>query len=367
MANQQQLAQTGLTTASTRHTNDLSEQIENPAPASPEYDYVDGPHGKVAIQKGTTNYTPVTDAQGNPLAPKATVPTNEFEAWQAQNPTTPVSAYWEAKAAAAPEKAGNKDDKAIAIMSKPPSQRTQEETSYLSGYDQYIQKNKLAPAQIRANVMMQMPTQVADPNNPGGIIYTTRAGAIGKEAPGSADTQAAKATEKYFTSGKGGQTLAAFNTVQSHLAVLAQASDALHNGNLPAFNKFAQEYAKQTGSPAPTNFDAVKNAVKGETARALTGNVTVSEQAELDKDFNNASSPAQIHGVAQKYIQLMDGKKQALHQQYTDGMSGKVNFDSPQSSDSMVTMKLPDGRTGSIHASQVQNFLKANPGAKAAQ
>lgn len=130
----------------------------------------------------------------------------------------------------------------------------------------------------------------------------------------------------YMIAGKGGQTLTAFNTAQTHLDILRQASDALQNGNNTAFNGLAQQFAKVSGSPAPTDFNAVKNAVKGEVSRALTGNVTVSEQAELDKDFNNASSPRQIAGVAKKYMQLIDGKKQSMRDTYNAGQSGQVNF-----------------------------------------
>jgi hypothetical protein len=43
----------------------------------------------------------------------------------------------------------NKDDRAIQIYAKPEGERTPEEQSYLKGYDQYIQKNKIAPVQVR--------------------------------------------------------------------------------------------------------------------------------------------------------------------------------------------------------------------------
>lgn len=195
-------------------------------------------------------------------------------------------------------------------------------------FKEYTKQTKIDPAQVRANVFMQMPQAVADPNHPGQTTFVTRQNAIGMEAPNSGDVKSIQATQRFFSpAGKGGQNLAAFNTAQNHLQLLGQASEALDNGNLTMLNDVAQKFSKDTGSAAPTNFDAVKNAVKGEVAKALTGNVTVSEQAELDKDFNNASSPKQVSGVIQKYTQLMQGKKDVLHQQYTDGMKGKVTFD----------------------------------------
>lgn len=156
-----------------------------------------------------------------------------------------------------------------------------------------------------------------------------------------------------YIAGKQGQALTAFSTAQTHLEILRQASDALHNGDLTAFNALSQQYAKATGSSAPTDFNAVKNAVKGEVARALTGNVTVSEQAELDKDFNNASSPRQIAGVAKKYMQLIDGKKQAMRETYEAGQKGQVNFGAsgPQEGDTKTNshgdkIKFSGGKWG---------------------
>ena len=165
----------------------------------------------------------------------------------------------------------NKDDRYISIMSKPAAQRTPEEASFVQGYKQYVDLNKIQPAVARTQVMLQMPQEIADPNNPGGVIYTTRKGAIGQEAPNSVGTVTAKATAKDFTSGKDAQTLNSFNTATDHLAQLGQAADALRNNNLPALNAVGNAYAKATGAPAPTNFQAVKSAVAGEVGKVFKG------------------------------------------------------------------------------------------------
>jgi stage V sporulation protein SpoVS len=221
---------------------------------------------------------------------------------------------------------------ATMIYAIPEDQRTPAQKLFIKGYEKNNDVTRIQPSAMRANVYMQMPQAVADPNNPGQTMYVTRKDAIGMGAPNSGDVKSVQATQKFFSpAGKGGQTLAAFNTVQNHLQLLGQAAEALGNGNITMLNDISQKYAKATGSAAPTNFDAVKNAAKGEVARALTGNVTVSEQEALDKDFNNASSLKQIQGVVQKYTQLIQGKKEVLHQQYTDGMNGKVSFDNAPS------------------------------------
>jgi len=231
-------------------------------------------------------------------------------------------------------KEASKDDEYIAINAKlaAGTPLSPDETAFKAGYEHYVKVNKLDPAGVRVTAMMQMPQAIVDPNDPSREIFTTKKGAIGQQAAGSGDAQAARKADVYFTTGKGGQTLNAFNTAQTHLQILGQAAEALHNGNSTLLNGAANSFAKATGSPAPTNFDAVKNAVQGEIAKALTGNVTVSEQQELQKDMNNASSPAQIQGIVQKYTALMQGKKQALHQQYDDAKKGKASFDDPTQS-----------------------------------
>jgi hypothetical protein len=244
---------------------------------------------------------------------------------------------------------------ATLIYSIPEDQRTPAQKLFIKGYEKNNDVTRVQPAAVRANVYMQMPQVVADPDNPGQTKYVTRKDAIGMGAPNSGDVKSVQATQKFFSpAGKGGQNLAAFNTAQNHLQLLGQASEALGNGNVTMLNDIGQKYAKMTGSAAPTNFDAVKNAVKGEVSRALTGNVNVSEQAELDKDFNNASSPKQIQGVIQKYIQLMQGKKDVLHQQYTDGMNGKVSFENAVPGD--TAKAAPQ-----THAFSLSAWQKANP------
>lgn len=135
-----------------------------------------------------------------------------------------------------------------------------------------------------------------------------------------------KARAYYTGGGQGGQTLTAFNAAQNHLQILGQAADALNNGNVQLFNRLSNSYGTATGDQAPTDFNAVKNAVKGEVARALTGHVTVSEQAELDKDLNSDMSPGQVSGVSHKYISLIDGKKRAMQDNYTASQTGQPNF-----------------------------------------
>lgn len=208
---------------------------------------------------------------------------------------------------------------------------TPEEGNFLHGWERMIKTTRTDPGLARAYVFANsVPVQVVDPNNPGKVVYTNRPGAMGMEAPGSGNASAFRKMLDYMGAGKGGQMVTAFNTAQSHMQLLGQAAAALNNGNITALNSIGNSYAKATGSAAPTNFAAVKNALKGEVAKALAGNVTVSEQAELDKDFNDASSPAQIAGIIDKYTQLMQGKKDALYEQAQRVANGEQLFEDSQ-------------------------------------
>jgi len=250
-------------------------------------------------------------------------------------------------------KEANKDDKYIAINAKLSAGQplSPDETAFKSGYEHYVKVNKIDPAGVRVQAMLSMPQAIVDPNDPSREIFTTRKGAVGQEAPGSGEAKAARGADTYFTTGKGGQFLASATTSQNHLQLLGQAAQALDNGDSTLLNSAAQGFAKATGSAAPTNFDAVKNAVNGEIAKALTGNVTVSEQAALEHDMNNASSPKQIAGIVQKYTQLIQGKKDALQQQYNSAKQGQANFGGTTQNAPAATHVF-NPKTGKIEAIQ---------------
>jgi hypothetical protein len=224
-------------------------------------------------------------------------------------------------------KAEQRDDRAIEILSKPPAQRTPGENAYMTGYNQWVKETKVDPGTARMSVLLQQPIAAADPNNPGGEKFVTKKDAIGMGAPGGVDTTAPKALVKDFTSGADAKTLNAFNTAQDHLRLLGQAADALHNGNTQLVNQFGNAYAAQTGSPAPTNFNAVKAAVAGEISKTFKGGgATDAEIAEINKTIQSKNSPAQLRGAINQYSALMQSKRAALQTQYQQGMKGKPNF-----------------------------------------
>jgi hypothetical protein len=141
--------------------------------------------------------------------------------------------------------------------------------------------------------------------------------------------KANQALDKYFTSGKGGENITAFNTASDHLNQLDGLVDALGNGDVTALNKLGNDFAKATGSTAPTNFDAVRNAAVGEVTKVFAGaGVAQQERDEIAAPLKNSNSPAQLKGAISHLRELMASKKHALENQYEQGKRGKPAFDS---------------------------------------
>jgi hypothetical protein len=147
----------------------------------------------------------------------------------------------------------------------------------------------------------------------------------GKTYDGAQYKIAAK-TRQDFTTGVQGKAVQAMNVAIDHLDTLQDAATALNNGKMPIFNDIAQKYAKNTGSAAPTNFDALKSIVGSEVAKAVTGGASaLGDREEIRAEINKANSPAQLAGVINKYQQLMSGQVKGLKQTYES--TGLKDFD----------------------------------------
>ncbi len=116
-----------------------------------------------------------------------------------------------------------------------------------------------------------------------------------------------------FTSGTLGNSMRSFATAGAHLDTLGQLVDALDNGNVQVINKIGNYIGQQTGSTAPTNFDAAKDVVGKEVVKAIVaGGGGVAEREELAKRLDNAKSPAQLKGVIKTYSELMKAQHDNL-------------------------------------------------------
>lgn len=120
-----------------------------------------------------------------------------------------------------------------------------------------------------------------------------------------------------FSTGTPGNSIRSFAVASDHLKQLDGLVDALDNKNIPLFNKLANSVAKNTGSVAPTNFDAAKGIVAKEVLKSIVaGGGGVEERQELAHLLDNAKTPKQLKGVIQTYSHLMDAQREGLERQY---------------------------------------------------
>lgn len=218
-------------------------------------------------------------------------------------------------------------EKAMAIYAIPVAQRSPDQIAFIKGYEKNNDVTRIQPAQVRIQALMQMPQAVVDPNDPSKTVFTTKKGAIGMEAPSSGEAAGARKVLTSAIGGKLGDTINSYNTANAHLDMLSTAADALYNGNTQLLNKVGNEFNKQTGSPAPTNFQAVKSAVAGEVSKTFKGGqATDAEIKQFDDAISSANSPKQLQGVIKTYKGLMNSKRDAIKTQVEQGTQGKVNF-----------------------------------------
>ena len=133
-------------------------------------------------------------------------------------------------------------------------------------------------------------------------------------------------TRQDFITGKQGQSVQSMNVAVDHLDTLQEAANALQNGNVPLFNQIGNMYSKNTGSPAVTDFNALKSIVGSEVAKAVAGGATaLGDREEIRREIDAANSPQQLHGVIEKYQKLMAGQVKGLKQTYES--TGLKDFD----------------------------------------
>ena len=132
---------------------------------------------------------------------------------------------------------------------------------------------------------------------------------------------------KDFSTGVQGKQVNAFNTAIDHLSTMDKLTDALQGGDTKAVNAIANTIASQTGSPAPTNFNAAKQIVTAEVIKAVVASGGgVKERDEAERNFAAAGSPAQLKGVINTYKQLLGGQLNSLGLQY-ENTTGRKDFD----------------------------------------
>ena len=136
-----------------------------------------------------------------------------------------------------------------------------------------------------------------------------------------------QATIKEFDVGSAGKSVGSYNTLVSHLGTLRNAAAALGNGDTRLFNAARQEWKLQTGDPAPTNFDGVRELVGDELVKAITGGAgALGDREAIKKTISSANSPEQLSALLGQYQELAAGQLKTFRRRYEAG-TGLKDFD----------------------------------------
>ena len=134
-------------------------------------------------------------------------------------------------------------------------------------------------------------------------------------------------TVKKFSSGQQGNSVRAVNVAIMHMNTLENLVSALGNGDIKQINRFAQDFAEQTGQPAPTSFDAAKSILAQEVIKAVVANGGgVTERQDAAARVSRAQSTAALKGIIGTWKELLAGQVRGLRHQY-EGTTGLKDFD----------------------------------------
>jgi len=198
---------------------------------------------------------------------------------------------------------------------------------------------------LKSSILNRATELYANPNaKPAGVVNQSsstvnppglfNASDMASQIVGSKIDNATKTkVNKDFSTGLQGRQVTAFNTAIDHLATMDKLADALKNKDVKAINSLSNIVARQTGEPAPTNFDAAKQIVTAEIIKAVVASGGgVRERQEAENNFATANSPAQLKGVINTYKQLLGGQLNSLGLQYEQG-TGRTDFSKKLTSD----------------------------------
>lgn len=130
---------------------------------------------------------------------------------------------------------------------------------------------------------------------------------------------------KDFESGPTSKALNGLNTSVQHLNVLKPVLAQLDNGQVPFMNTIKNTWNQQImGSPAPTDFNGVRDFVTGEISKAVLPNGGgEAERMALAKSAASANSGAALQSIINRWQELLAGKTNATRLQWDNGSMGR--------------------------------------------
>ncbi len=129
-----------------------------------------------------------------------------------------------------------------------------------------------------------------------------------------------------FATGPQGNVARNLNVAIEHMDTARKLFGALNNGNIPLFNSIANEFARQTGKPAPDSFEAVRDILADEVTKGVIGGAgALADREGMAKKVRAAASPAALEGVLSGWTELLGGQLKGLEKQY-EGATKRTDF-----------------------------------------
>lgn len=130
------------------------------------------------------------------------------------------------------------------------------------------------------------------------------------------------ATRKDFAAGQAAKGVTAINTALQHAGTLVGDFDALNNFSFTPLNSVVNSVESTFGDSRQTKAAQTVDALASEARKvfAASGGGNLTELQEWQKSFPLNGSPDQQHAALTGFVQLLDGRLQALADQYNRGM-----------------------------------------------
>lgn len=125
-------------------------------------------------------------------------------------------------------------------------------------------------------------------------------------------------SQKKFLTGKNSVTIAAVNTSMSHMRNLMDAYESLDAGDIPTFNKIRMAYERETGKPAPSNYEGIRAYLAEELRKVYvqSGSGSLEELRQIEKTIEPYKSQAQGHAMFRSITDMLDGRINSLDHEY---------------------------------------------------
>ena len=130
---------------------------------------------------------------------------------------------------------------------------------------------------------------------------------------------------KDFESGPTSKELGSLNTAVQHINTLKPVLANLNNGQVPFLNYIKNNWNQQImGSPAPTDFNGVRDFVTGEISKAVLPNGGgEAERQALAKSAAQSNSGPALQSILDKWQELLAGKTKATRLKWDNGSMGR--------------------------------------------